>query len=313
MQVFKDLNTIKQFQNSVITIGTFDGVHIGHREIIHKIISAAKDIHGESVIVTFYPHPRQIIEPTKPIFNLNTLNEKLELLQTLGVDNVIVVPFSREFSEMEAEDYAENFLIKKFNPKIIVFGYDHKFGRDRKGDIHLLKSIASKYKIQVEEISAQTINNLKISSTKIRSFLSEGKVDEANALLGYHYTLSGLVIKGDQIGRTLGFPTANMHFDDSTKLIPADGVYVVKVFLKNIEGDLYGLLSIGNRPTFNKTEKRIEVYILNFDKTIYGEEIKIEFLHFIRPDKKFNSAYELILAMNTDKKFAEDFIISNKS
>ncbi|MFN0274578.1 MAG: bifunctional riboflavin kinase/FAD synthetase [Chitinophagales bacterium] len=310
MQVFRELQNIKQFRNSVITIGTFDGVHKGHREIINKIISSAKEVNGESVIITFYPHPRNIIQPQQPVYYLTTLEEKLSLLEKLGVDNVIVVPFSREFSEMEAEDFAEDFLIKKFNPKIIVFGYDHKFGRNRKGDIHLLKQIAAKDHVQVEEISEQTINNITISSTQIRTCLKEGNIADANALLGYNYSLAGIVVKGDQIGRTIGFPTANLHIDDTQKLIPGDGVYVVKIFLKNNGTYHFGLLNIGNRPTFHKTEKRIETYILDFDKTIYGEEMQVEFLHFIRKDKKYDSAEMLIEAIGQDEIEGRKFLAS---
>lgn len=310
MRVFRDLNSIPAFNNSVITIGTFDGVHKGHQKIINKIVSSAKELKGESVIITFYPHPKQIIDPEKPVYHLNTLEEKLERLRSLGVDNVVVVPFSREFSEMEAGDYAENFLIKKFSPAIIVFGYDHKFGRNRVGDIHLLKQIAENYNIRVEEISAQTIHDITVSSTSIRNYLLGGNIAEANTLLGYSYPLTGLVVKGDQIGRTLNFPTANMHMDDSFKLIPADGVYTVSVKFKNSESNYYGLMSIGNRPTFNKIERRVEVYILDFDNTIYGEEITVEFLQFIRRDKKFNGVAELIQAMEQDKKTGLEFIKS---
>lgn len=308
MQVYRDLQHIKQFSNSVITIGTFDGVHKGHREIISKINSYAKALYGESVIITFYPHPRNIIKPQEPVFYLNTLQEKLQLLEELQVQNVVVVPFSREFSEMEAEAFAEDFLIKKFKPKIIVFGYDHKFGRNRKGDIHLLKTIAAKDEIQVEEISEQTLNHITISSTKIRSCLKDGNIAEANALLGYTYSMSGIVVKGDQMGRTLGYPTANLHLDDVQKLIPADGVYVVQVKFKNDNAAYFGLLNIGNRPTFDKTEKRIETYILDFDKTVYGEEMKIDFLHFIREDKKFVSADALVQAIQQDEIAGRKFL-----
>lgn len=311
MQVFKEIDVLKQFQNSVITVGTFDGVHKGHQQIIKKIVSAAKEIEGESVIITFYPHPRMIIQPENPVFHLNTLSEKLHLLETHGVDNVVVVPFSREFSEMHAEDYVENFLIKKFQPKVIVFGYDHKFGNNREGDINLLKAIANNYSIKVEEISAKTIHDLAVSSTRIRTYLSEGAINEANDLLGYPFELQGVVVKGDQIGRTLGFPTANLHLQDIYKLIPADGVYVTEVKIGHESKTYHGLLSIGNRPTFNKSEKRIEVNILQFDNTIYGEEITLSLLHFIRKDKKFNSSEELVSAMHLDKTAAENFLRTN--
>jgi riboflavin kinase/FMN adenylyltransferase len=312
VQVFRDLHTIKHFKNSVVTIGTFDGVHKGHREIINTITSLAKAVNGESVIITFYPHPRNIINPQEPVYYITTLEEKLFQLSQLGVDNIVVVPFSREFSEMEAEVFADAFLIKKFSPKIIVFGYDHKFGRNRKGDIQLLKQIAAKDQVQVEEISEQTLNNITISSTMIRNYLKAGNIAEANALLGYHFSLRGIVVKGDQIGRTIGYPTANLHIDDVHKIIPGHGVYVVKVMLKNNGTNHFGLLNIGNRPTLHKTEKRIETYILDFDKTIYGEEITLTFLHFLRGDKKFDTLHDLAEAIRRDEIAGREYLSSGK-
>ncbi len=300
MQVIKDIHALPAFENSVITIGTFDGVHSGHIEIIHTITSAAKQIGGVSIIITFHPHPRHIISPEQPVYYLTTLQEKLVMLEKCGIDYVVVVPFSREFSEIEAEKYAEDFLIRKFNPSIIVFGYDHKFGKDRKGDIHLLKEIAARQHIRVEEIPAHVIDHLTVSSSKIRKFLLEGNVQEANELLGYPYTLSGPVVKGDQIGRTLGFPTANIFVEDKQKLIPAHGVYFVQVSLKNRPQKYSGLLSIGNRPTFNGTDLRIECFILDFNETIYGELLTVQFLQFIRTDKKFDSPEDLLHAMKED-------------
>ena len=307
MQVFTDLQQLPEFKRSVITIGTFDGVHTGHRAIIDKIISAAKAVAGVSIIITFHPHPRHIISPEFAVHYLTTLREKLRILESCGIDFVVVVPFSREFSEMEASDYAEQFLIKKFNPAIIVFGYDHKFGKDRMGDIHLLKEIGKKYAIAVEEIPAHVIDHLTVSSSKIRKFLTEGNITEANELLGYPYAITGVVVKGDQIGRTLGFPTANILPEDANKLIPANGVYIVDVAIGNKKEKYGGLLSIGNRPTFNKTEQRIEVNIFDFDATVYGESITIRLLKYIRPDKKFDSTEILIAAMHEDKKVALAF------
>ncbi len=301
MQVLRDINNLPQFKNSVITIGTFDGVHTGHREIISKITNTAKQKEGKSIIITFHPHPRHIITPDNPVYYLTTLEEKIKIMEQYQIDYVAVVPFSREFSEINAVDYAENFLIKKFNPSVIVFGYDHKFGKDRSGDIHLLKSIANKYSVSIEEISEHVIDNLTVSSSKIRKFLSDGNVRDANELLGYHYELTGHVVKGDQIGRRLGFPTANIYVEDENKLIPGDGVYVTTVEIKNRSQNYHGLLSIGSRPTFNKTEKRIEVNILDFNEVIYGETITIKLLEFLRKDKKFDSTADLIAAMEEDK------------
>lgn len=312
MQVIKDIDHLPAFRNSVITIGTFDGVHSGHRAIINKITTAAQSIKGESIIITFHPHPRHIISPEQPVYYLTTLSEKIKILEDCGINYVVVVPFSREFSEINAEQYAEHFLIGKFNPSIIVFGYDHKFGKDRKGDIHLLKEIATRYGVQVEEIPAHVLDDLTVSSSKIRNFLTAGNIDEANHLLGYAYSITGHVVKGDQIGRTLGFPTANIFVDDKQKLIPANGVYVARVSIKNDPEKYEGLVSIGHRPTFNKKELRLEVYILNFDRVIYGETLTIEFLHFIRADQKFPSAEALIIAMENDKAEAIQWLAAQR-
>lgn len=310
MLVIRNLQSLPDLTGCVVTIGTFDGVHHGHCAIIDRITEEAKKRNGKSVIITFYPHPRQIITPGSPVYHLNTLEEKLSKLQARGVDVVVVVPFSREFSDISAEDYVRTFLIEKFHPAVIVFGYDHKFGKNRTGDIHLLKSIAGGYAIHVEEIPAHIIDSLTVSSSKIRAFLLEGIIDSANELLGYNYALTGPVVKGDQIGRTLGFPTANIFVEDSYKLIPANGVYVVRVVMKQHPGEYFGLLSIGTRPTFNKTESRVEVHILDFNESIYGETITIQFLHFLRKDKKFDSATSLVEAMHADKQQALTYLAS---
>lgn len=311
MLVVRNLDQLPDLSGCVVTIGTFDGVHLGHNEIINRITREAKSRNGKSVIITFYPHPRQIITPASPVYHLTTLEEKLHILEQHGVDVVVVVPFSREFSEISAEEYAEQFLIKNFKPAVIVFGYDHKFGKNRSGDIHLLKRIAHDYGVLVEEIPAHIIDSLTVSSSQIRTFLSAGNIDEANELLGYPYALSGPVVMGDQIGRTLGFPTANIFLEDTYKLIPGDGVYIVRVRCSRRNMQYAGLLSIGNRPTLNKTEKRIEVHILDFTDTIYGERITVELLHFIRADKKFDGLDALVEAMNQDKAYAEQWLHKN--
>lgn len=307
MQVYRDLSAIGKIPNAVVTIGTFDGVHGGHRKIIERIRLLAQEVGGESVIVTFHPHPRHIITPDNPVYYLTTQEEKIAILDKLGVDNLVIIPFSRSFSEISAESYVEEFLLGTFHPKVIVFGYDHKFGKDRKGDIQLLKQIAGARGVRIEEIAAHEIDAVTVSSSRIRKYLLQGNVEAANALLGYPYPLSGLVVKGDQIGRTLGFPTANIFEDDPDKLIPADGVYVVGVDVGKQKG-LYGLLSIGHRPTFNKSEKRIEVYILDFNESVYGEKMHIRLLRFLREDKKFDSRESLIEAIREDEKNGRAFL-----
>lgn len=307
MRIFRNLNDLPAFRNAVITIGTFDGVHSGHREIIRNIVQSANTNSGESIIITFHPHPRNVINPQQSVLHLNTIDEKLSLLEKLGVDNVIIVPFSREFSEMEAETYVSEFLIGKFQPSIIVFGYDHRFGRNRTGDIHLLKSIASLDGIEVHEIGKQTISDITISSTKIRKYLTEGNPALANELLGYKYMMSGVVVRGDQIGRELGYPTANMQIQDSEKLIPANGIYAVTATLPNDTEIKYGMMSIGMRPTFNGTRQRIEVHLFHLDANLYGDTITVYLEEFIRHEKKFESREALVEAMHQDKAFCEGY------
>lgn len=311
MRVFKNLDRLPKFSNAVITIGTFDGVHKGHKMIIRNIVQSARAIGGESIIITFHPHPRNIIHPQQQLLHLNTIDEKLALLQEMEVDNVVMVPFSREFSEMRAEDYVRDFLIGKFHPKIIVFGYDHRFGKDRRGDIHLLKSIASSDNIQVHEVDKQAIADITVSSTKIRNYLKEGNLQLANELLGYRYMMSGIVVRGDQIGRELGYPTANLQIQDSEKLIPMNGIYAVLVTLRQISKPLYGMMSIGTRPTFDGTDKRIEVYIFQWEADIYGEMLTVEFAAFIRHEKKFDDRNALQQAMAQDKAFCESLFATS--
>jgi len=308
MQVIRSIQAIPDLTGCVITIGTFDGVHHGHTAIIKRLTLAAQQCNNKSVIITFDPHPRQVIAPEAQIFHLNTIEEKLQKLEAIGVDVVVVVPFSREFSEIQAEAYAEHFLIDRFKPSRIIFGYDHKFGRNRSGDIHLLKKIAAKYDVEVEEIPAHEIHSITVSSSKIRKYLQEGEIAQANELLGYAYTLCGPVVKGDQIGRTLGFPTANIFPEDHQKLIPADGVYIVQVERQGRQQNLFGLLSIGKRPTFNKSTLRIEVFILDFNESIYGEKLTVRLLHRLRADKKFDGREALIAAMHQDVAEARDWI-----
>lgn len=289
MRVFKGIENLPTFHNSVLTIGTYDGVHIGHQVIIQKINQLAKEINGESVVLTFDPHPRIVLQPNNPDLKLiSTIEEKIELLESFGLENLVITPFSKDFASMEAEEYVRDFLIKNFHPSIIVIGYDHRFGKGRKGDIQLLRELAPIYGYQVQEISVQTIDEISVSSTKVRTALMESKIQEANKWLAHPFTLQGKVVHGDKIGRTLGFPTANVQVEDPYKLIPPIGVYAVWV---EINGDKHkGALSISYRPTVTSSgEKRIEVYILDFNQDLYGQELKIIFVDHIRDDKKFDS------------------------
>ena len=307
MRVFRDLEHLPAFKNAVLTIGTFDGVHIGHQKLISRINQLAHQHHGESIIVTFHPHPRLVINPEDTSLKLlNTTDEKVHLLSQYKVDNVVVVPFSRDFSEQDAETYISDFLVRSFHPSYIVIGYDHRFGRNRSGDFALLDRCKSQYGYQLEAISKQMLDDIAISSTKIRQSLQDGDVTMANDLLGHHYTLSGIVVKGLQNGRKLGYPTANIQIADPNKLIPGTGIYAVMV---HCDDTVYkGMLSIGFNPTFDGKQQTIEVNILDFDKDIYGEQLTLEFIQFIRHEKKFNSLEDLISAIDDDKQKTETIL-----
>ena len=307
MRVFRDLNELPVFKNSVVTIGTFDGVHLGHQKLIERIKLLSEKISGESILVTFHPHPRIVINPEeKSLRLLNTTDEKVALLERFGVDNVVIVPFSRAFSEQSAEEYISSFLVKDFNPKYIVIGYDHKFGKNRSGDFKLLEKMKEQFGYEMLEISKETLDDIEISSTKIRAALSQGDIRLANELLGHHYSLSGTVVRGFQNGRKLGFPTANIQVSDEYKLIPKTGIYAVYVLFG---GKRYnGMLSIGFNPTFEGKEQTIEVNILDFDKDIYGESLTLEFVDFIRSEKKFDSLKALVDEIKNDERITRKLL-----
>lgn len=308
MRVFRDLNNLPEFNNSVITIGTFDGVHKGHQKLIERINTLATEQGGESIIITFHPHPRIVINPQdKTLRLLNTIEEKTDLLEKYGVDNTVIVPFSRDFSEQSAQEYVSNFLVKNFRPKSIVIGYDHKFGKDRSGDYHLLEQMKGMYGYSMEEISKETLDDIGISSTKIRNSLQSGDITLANDLLGHAYRVTGTVVRGLQNGRKLGYPTANLQVTDEYKLIPKTGIYAVRVYSHQWPGSApargyyHGMLSIGYNPTFEGKEQTIEVNILDFNHDIYGSTLTLEFVEYLRDEKKFNSLDDLIEAIKGDE------------
>ena len=307
MRVFRYLNDLPEFINSVVTIGTFDGVHRGHQKLIERIKLLAGQTNGESILVTFHPHPRIVINPEdKSLRLLNTIDEKVALLEKYGVDNLVIVPFSRAFSEQEAGEYISDFLVKNFHPKYVVIGYDHKFGKNRSGDFKLLENMKERYGYQMEEITKETLDDIGISSTKIRQAIAEGDIKLANELLGNNYTLSGTVVRGLQNGRKLGFPTANIQVNDEYKLVPKTGIYVVYVHYSGVK--YAGMLSIGYNPTFDGKVQTIEVNILDFDKDIYGENLTLEFVDFIRNEKKFESIDALVGEIKNDEKVTRGII-----
>jgi riboflavin kinase/FMN adenylyltransferase len=299
MQVHRDTNNLPSFKNAAITVGTFDGVHTGHLQIIHQLKKEAEKNGGESVIITFDPHPRMVINAKKhqpTIHILNTLSEKIELLAQQEIDHLVVVPFTDAFSNITAEAYISDFLVATFHPKTIITGYDHRFGKDRKGDYKLLEKFQYNFAFTVKEIPEHVLRHITISSTKIRQALSEGDITTANECLGYHYFFEGKVIDGKKLGRTLGYPTANLEVDDKNKLIPANGIYAVKVSIGKenenpdtfiAESNYSGMMSIGIRPTIGDNKKMIEVNIFDFGENIYGRILRVYVTHYLRPEEKF--------------------------
>ena len=306
MKVYTDIHSLPIFTRAVITTGSFDGVHTGHALIISQLIKEAESIDGTPVLITFYPHPKQIVQiKDKPLYVLNTPEEKYELLQNMGVKNIVVVPFDKSFSELSANDYIEKFLVEKFNPAVIVVGYDHRFGNNREGDFDLLKKSASSFGFEVKEIPEHILKDITISSTKIRQALLTGDITTAAAYLGYDYFFSGTVIQGNKLGRTIGYPTANLFIDNENKLIPADGVYAVDIQLENRL--LNGMMNIGMRPTVDGKKRTIEVNIFNFDEDIYGKSLKITLKKQLRSEIKFNGLDELKAQLAKDKEAAIKF------
>ncbi|MEM6379178.1 MAG: bifunctional riboflavin kinase/FAD synthetase, partial [Bacteroidota bacterium] len=304
MRVHEDLNNLPSFRNAVITIGSFDGVHLGHCEILDRLQVLAQRCGGESVVITFHPHPRQIIYPKDNSLRLLTsIEEKTELLLNNGIDHVVVVPFTVQFSQLSADEYIERFLVEKFHPHTIVIGYDHHFGLNRQGDINFLRWHAEKFNYRVVEIAQQTVEDIGISSTKIRKALQIGQLKQALKWLGHSYVLSGKVIRGQQIGSSIGFPTANLEPLERNKLIPADGIYAVSVQIKD---RLYGgMLYIGQRPTLPSLNNRtIEVNIFDFNEDIYGENIQLQFIAHLREDTTFSDLEGLKTQLAEDRRAA---------
>ena len=323
MKIYHQLSEFKKLDNAIVTIGTFDGVHYGHQKIIKRLCELAKSSGGESVILTFFPHPRMIIDPENQDLKLiNTVKEKADILANLGVDHLIITPFTRDFSNLSAAEYIKNILVDTIGTKQIIVGYDHRFGKDRKGGMKELEECAALYNYKIEEIPEQDINDVAVSSTKIRKALLDGDVALAEIYLGYHFSISGPVIKGDKIGRTIGFPTANIFVEETYKLIPSDGIYAVTVEMSpesnvkletdNCELETFkGMAYIGQRPTINGMTRNIEVNIFDFNREIYGQTIKMNFLKFLRHDVKFTGLEALTVQLHQDKEDTLAFFQQN--
>lgn len=300
MRIHQDISSLPSFRNAVVTIGTFDGVHTGHLAIIQQMIQEAKAVDGETVIITFHPHPRRIIgSNADELLLLSTPAEKTERLSQLGIDHLVIIPFTEAFAALSAEDYVRDFLVNNFHPAKIIIGYDHRFGKGRTGNYELLEQLGLTYGFSVVEIPAHVQNTITISSTQIRRLLKEGNIEQANAYLGYPYLINGNVIEGDKRGRTIGFPTANLQISDKEKLIPADGVYAVTV--KTGQEVFKGMMNIGYRPTVSGTFRSVEVNIFDFSREIYGEMITVMVHHYIRPEQRFASLDALKTQLHLDK------------
>jgi len=291
-----------------VTIGTFDGVHLGHQKIIAQITAAARDKDCDSLVLTFFPHPRMVLQEGTEMKQLNTIEEKTALLEQLGVDHLVIHPFDKAFSRMTAEEFVKEVLVDTFRLKKIIIGYDHRFGRNRTADINDLITYGETYGFEVAQISAEELNAVSISSTKIRTALNEGNIELANNYLGYPYAITGKVVKGQQLGRTIGYPTANISVREDYKLIPQNGVYVVQSTIQ--EKTVFGMMNIGNRPTVDGTLQTIEVHFLDFDQDLYTQNISVSLLKRLRSEQKFPSLDALKTQLHHDKRDTATFVAS---
>ncbi|NBP69002.1 MAG: bifunctional riboflavin kinase/FAD synthetase [Cytophagia bacterium] len=300
MKIYHGLADFSTLPFAVVTSGTFDGVHVGHQKILSRLQEIAQQHQAETVVITFWPHPRLVLHPEDNTLKLlNTFEEKAELLSQHGVNHLVRIPFTKEFSQMSSAEFITEVLIKKIGTKKLVIGYDHHFGKNREGSFEQLKLNAPQYGFEVEEIPRQDVDNVGVSSTKIRKALVSGDIVTANHLLGSSYQLTGRVVPGDKLGRRLGFPTANIEMDTTFKLVPADGIYAVKVYYERVE--YKGMLYIGNRPTVNGVKRNIEVNIFDFNKDVYGDTLTVSFHHLIRNDSKFSDLEGLTKQLALDK------------
>lgn len=306
MRKVKNIETYKSNEPTVVTIGTFDGVHIGHQKIIKRLINTGKMEGLKSVILTFFPHPRMVLQKDSSIKLINTIKERHDILDALGLDYLLIKEFTQEFSRLSAEDFVKEILVGKINAKKVIIGYDHRFGRNRSADINDLKAFGETYGFEVEEISAQDINDVAVSSTKIRTALIKGEINKANTYLGYNFMLTGVVTKGKGLGKQLGYPTANIDIAEDYKIIPKHGSYIISSVID--EAVVYGMMNIGMNPTVNGTKETIEVHFFDFQKDIYGETIQIDLLHRIRNEEKFESVEALKLQLAKDKERALEYI-----
>ncbi|AFL86066.1 riboflavin kinase/FMN adenylyltransferase [Belliella baltica DSM 15883] len=303
MRIYEGVDEFGPVNNPVVTSGTFDGVHLGHQKILKRIRNLADELNGETVLITFWPHPRLVLYPKEHnLMLLSTFEEKAKLLRESGIDHLVSIPFTKEFSELSSEEFIQKILIGKIQTRKLVIGYDHRFGKNREGSFEYLKEHIDQYPFELEEISREDVDDVGVSSTKIRQALQEGKVDIANGYLGRPYEINGIIIKGQQLGRSIGFPTANIHIPNDYKLIPCDGAYAVRV---NVEGDQYnGMLNIGNRPTVNGNSRSIEVNLFDFEGDLYDKRVCVQIREYLRPETKFEGLEQLKQQLKADREKA---------
>lgn len=306
MEITHSIFDFTPTQETIVTIGTFDGVHIGHQKIIEQLVTEAKNCGKKSVLLTFFPHPRMVLQKDVTIQLINTIDERAQHLEKLGLDYLIIHPFSREFSRLTALDFVRDVLVNQLNTSKLIIGYDHHFGKNREGNIEQLTEYSHLYDFTVQEISAQDIDEVSVSSTKIRKALQNGQLKTANSYLGYHFSITGNVVNGKKLGGKIGFPTANIDVLEDYKLIPKTGVYVVQALIDN--KTVFGMMNIGNRPTVNGQHQTIETHFFDFNADLYGKTLTISLLYFIREEQKFNSVNDLIIQLKKDKETSLQYL-----
>ena len=306
MKIFHSINDFRSTKKTIITLGTFDGVHIGHKKILEKVLQNTGDGQYESLVLTFFPHPRMILKEDSDMKLLNTIDEKIDLLDKIDIQNLVIHPFDEKFSRLTAEEFVKTILVDRFQVQKIIIGYDHRFGRNRTANINDLIAFGEQYDFEVEQISVQEINEISVSSTKIRNALLEGNMTLANDYLGYNYFLTGEVVKGKQLGRTINFPTANLKIQEKYKLIPQNGVYIVKSVIN--EQTVFGMMNIGFNPTVNGQNQTIEIHYFDFDADLYHQKIRVSILQRIRSEQKFESVNLLKAQLETDKQMAISYL-----
>jgi riboflavin kinase/FMN adenylyltransferase len=307
VKTFKPASSFKSKRQTVVTIGTFDGVHLGHRKIINRLNEVAKSKKLDSALLTFFPHPRMVLQQKQDLKLINTIDERINLLSQTGLDHLVIEPFTKTFSRLKAQEYVKQYLVDYLNAAVVIVGYDHRFGRNRTANIEDLKRFAKTYNFEVEEISKQDIDDVAISSTKIRSAITEGQIHLANTYLSKPFVLTGKVVKGKQLGKSLGYPTANLQVKEDYKIIPKEGVYVVSAYIDSALH--FGMMNIGHNPTIaNNNRKSVETYFFDFSGNLYDKTIQIQLLKRLRNERKFDSLEALKSAMQKDEKYSKDFI-----